>query len=123
MSKLLIQRFHSRKSLYHQNFRHGKMFNAVADAATLAVQVAGRSAPPTMALESTHGNAENPPAEATLAPITIIFGIALVGVGLFGFFGTGAEHKTALIPAFLGLPLILLGLLALKDSLRKHAMH
>jgi len=41
MSKLPIQRFHSRKPLYHKNIRRGKMFNAVADAATLAKAHAG----------------------------------------------------------------------------------
>ena len=30
---------------------------------------------------------------------------------------------TALIPAFAGFPILILGLVALKDSIRKHAMH
>src|SRR5438034_230558 len=53
----------------------------------------------------------------------MVFGILLIVLGLGGFFGTGAEHGTALIPAYFGTALLILGLLALKDSLRKHAMH
>jgi uncharacterized membrane protein len=58
-----------------------------------------------------------------MAPVAIGFGVLLILVGLAGYFGTGTESVTALIPAFVGLPLLLLGLLALKESLRKHAMH
>src|SRR5262249_20397898 len=58
-----------------------------------------------------------------LPAITIVFGALLVLVGLVGFFGTGSEHPTALIPAFIGLPLALLGALSFKDRLRKHTMH
>jgi hypothetical protein len=57
--------------------------------------------------------------------ITIAFGILLVALGLWGRFGTerGTESLTSLIPAFVGAPLLLLGLLALKESWLKHAMH
>jgi hypothetical protein len=57
--------------------------------------------------------------------VTILFGAALVGLGLWGWLGTeaGRNSITSLIPAFFGLPLALLGLLALKESLLKHAMH
>src|SRR5262249_22615161 len=58
-----------------------------------------------------------------MGPITIVFGVLLILLGLGGFIGTGAEHVTALIPTFIGLPLVLLGVLALKETLRKHAMH
>ena len=44
-------------------------------------------------------------------------------LGLAGFYGTGATHYTALIPAGFGALFLVLGLLALKASLRKHAMH
>jgi hypothetical protein len=33
------------------------------------------------------------------------------------------ESMTALIPAFFGVPILILGLLAFKESLRKHVMH
>jgi hypothetical protein len=55
--------------------------------------------------------------------ISLVFGLLLIALGLGGFFGTGGEHMTALIPAGFGLALAVLGLLALKDNLRKHAMH
>lgn len=53
----------------------------------------------------------------------LLFGAALIGVGLFGFVYTGSQHYTALIPAALGALLGVCGALALKDNLRKHAMH
>ncbi len=60
-----------------------------------------------------------------MAPVSIAFGIGLILVGLGFFFGTAGDqyHPTALIPAYFGLALLLLGLLALKEGLRKHAMH
>jgi Co/Zn/Cd efflux system component len=62
---------------------------------------------------------------ATVAGRTIGFGLLLIALGLWGYLGAEAEHRsvTALIPAFLGLALALLGALALKDGYRKHAMH
>jgi len=57
---------------------------------------------------------------------TIGFGVLLIILGVWSWADAGAEIKniTALIPAFLGLPLVLLGALAVwKDHLRKHAMH
>jgi hypothetical protein len=53
----------------------------------------------------------------------IVFGLALIGVGLFGFVETGSKHPTALIPAGIGLVIGACGVLAFKDSLRKHVMH
>ncbi|MEE8153779.1 MAG: hypothetical protein V3T53_02335 [Phycisphaerales bacterium] len=58
-----------------------------------------------------------------MARITIGLGLVLIGLGLGGFFGTGREHFTALIPVLFGLLLALLGVLALKEHMRKHAMH
>jgi hypothetical protein len=58
-----------------------------------------------------------------MGPITIVFGVLLILLGLGGFLWTGASHPTALIPAGFGMVLVLLGALALKESLRKHAMH
>ncbi len=55
--------------------------------------------------------------------IAMVFGLLLALLGVGGFVGTGNEHPTALIPAGFGLLLILLGALARKESLRKHAMH
>jgi hypothetical protein len=55
--------------------------------------------------------------------VSIIFGGLLIAVGLWGKFSTGTESWTALIPAFVGAPLVLAGLFALKESFLKHAMH
>jgi len=55
----------------------------------------------------------------------LIFGSALVLLGLGGFLATGAYAVTALIPAFFGLPLVILGLVGLRGSerARRHSMH
>lgn len=58
-----------------------------------------------------------------MAKITIVVGLILIALGLAGYFGTGTTSVTALIPAFFGAPILLLGCLSLKDSLRMHAMH
>jgi hypothetical protein len=57
--------------------------------------------------------------------ITTIVGLLLTALGLWGRFGTehGHESITSLIPAFVGVPLIPLGLLALNERFLKHAMH
>ena len=55
--------------------------------------------------------------------ITILFGVLLVATGLAGYFGTGAEHKTALIPAIIGAILFVCGLLAANESRRMMVMH
>ncbi len=57
--------------------------------------------------------------------VTVVIGILLTGLGAWGWFGQEAGHQsmTAWIPAFLGVPLIVLGLLAFKESLLKHTMH
>jgi len=55
--------------------------------------------------------------------ITLIFSILYIALGLVAFFLTGAIHKTALIPAYFGIVLLVLGLLGQKENLRKHVMH
>lgn len=55
--------------------------------------------------------------------IAILFGILEIALGVIVYFATGAKSVTALIPAFLGAVFVLCGLVALKPSLRKHAMH
>lgn len=57
---------------------------------------------------------------------TILFGLLLIGQGLFAYFvlaDADSKSITPLIPAMLGVPLTLLGLMALSPSMRKHAMH
>jgi amino acid permease len=56
--------------------------------------------------------------------ITLIAGILLDLVGIVGFFATGQESPTALIPSVFGTILVVCGILAMvKPSFRKHAMH
>jgi hypothetical protein len=59
----------------------------------------------------------------SLAVTTIGFGIALILLGLGGYFGTDRISLTALIPAAFGLPLVILGALARDEKRRKMAMH
>ncbi len=58
-----------------------------------------------------------------MAKITIVLGLVLIALGLGGYFGTGRESVTALIPALFGLPLLLLGLVARNERRRKTALH
>ena len=58
-----------------------------------------------------------------MAKITIGIGCVLIALGVGSYFGTGRTSMTALIPAFVGLPLALLGVVALNDRRRKYAMH
>jgi uncharacterized membrane protein len=57
-----------------------------------------------------------------MASTTIVFGILLTLLGLVGYAMTRTS-MTALIPSFFGLVLLILGLLARSESIRKHAMH
>jgi steroid 5-alpha reductase family enzyme len=58
-----------------------------------------------------------------MAPITLLFALAYILLGLGGFILTGSTHKTALIPCAFGVLFVLFGLLAFKEKLRKHVMH
>lgn len=58
-----------------------------------------------------------------MAKTSITFGIMLIILGLISYFGISSESVTALIPAFLGIPVLILGLLALNEKYLKHAMH
>jgi hypothetical protein len=54
----------------------------------------------------------------------MLFGAALIAVGVYGYVSTGSTHPTALIPAAIGAVLALLGGIALTGgAARKHAMH
>jgi hypothetical protein len=54
---------------------------------------------------------------------TIAIGTLLVIQGIGFYIGTDSKSVTALIPAFVGLPILLMELLAFKESARMHAMH
>ncbi len=55
--------------------------------------------------------------------VTLALGVCLVVLGIVGYYATGQVSKTALIPTWFGLVFVLLGAIASKASLRKHAMH
>lgn len=60
-----------------------------------------------------------------MAKVTLIFAALLIALGLVGYLGTGSEHPTALIPAWIGLVMGIGGLLAIspKEGRRKLFMH
>ena len=60
-----------------------------------------------------------------MAKVTVVFGILLVLLGVFGFVATGSVHHTALIPSAFGVLLAIFGLLAQTQdaSKRKLYMH
>jgi hypothetical protein len=59
----------------------------------------------------------------SMPKITIGVGAILVVVGLVAYIGSGAASVTALIPAFLGVALVILGLVGQNDARRMMAMH
>jgi len=52
-----------------------------------------------------------------------VFGLLLIGIGVGGYVGGDMASKTALIPAFFGLPILIASLIAFKEAFLKHAMH
>jgi mannose/fructose/N-acetylgalactosamine-specific phosphotransferase system component IIC len=60
-----------------------------------------------------------------LAKVTLVFALLLVALGLVGYVGTGSQHATALIPAWIGLALGIFGFLAISpdERQRKLFMH
>ena len=58
-----------------------------------------------------------------MSATTLAFAFAYLLLGFTGFVLTGSTHKTALIPCIFGILFLVFGLLARKDSLRKHVMH
>jgi uncharacterized membrane protein len=55
--------------------------------------------------------------------ISIVFGVLLSALGIYGYFGMGRISITALIPLFIGIPIIILGVLAFDEQKLKHSMH
>ena len=55
--------------------------------------------------------------------VTIVFGLLLAALGVYGYTSAVPAHVTALIPAFFGVAFIVLGALATRPSLLRHAMH
>lgn len=55
--------------------------------------------------------------------VSVIYGLVLILLGLVGYFGFGRVSFTALIPAFLGVLILIAGILARDEKRRRHAMH
>lgn len=58
-----------------------------------------------------------------MASITRLLGVGLIILGVVAYVATEASSPTALLPAALGLVLAVLGFVAGREHLRKHAMH
>jgi multisubunit Na+/H+ antiporter MnhF subunit len=58
-----------------------------------------------------------------MAKVTIVFGVALIALGLVGFLGTGSVHYTALIPAWIGLLLSGLGIMANTPDAKRRGIY
>jgi hypothetical protein len=58
-----------------------------------------------------------------MAKVGVWIGLALTLLGVGTYFATGRQSVTALIPAFFGVPLAGLGVMAGDDRRRKMAMH
>lgn len=54
--------------------------------------------------------------------VTLWFGVIMVLFGIVSYIGTGATSLTALIPAFLGVPIALLGIAARNEQRRTMAL-
>jgi hypothetical protein len=57
-----------------------------------------------------------------MAKLTIGFGVVLILLGAWGFFGTGSAHPTALIPAYFGLALAIAGALAITENAKRRML-
>lgn len=55
------------------------------------------------------------------AKLTLAYGLALIALAII--FVILTQQPTALIPVGIGLPAAILGFIAFKDNLRKHAVH
>jgi len=60
-----------------------------------------------------------------MAKVTLVFALLLIALGLVGYWGSGSQHPTALIPAWFGVALGIFGMLAISPSegRRKLFMH
>ena len=58
-----------------------------------------------------------------MAKLSITYGVIFILMGLISYFGISSESITALIPAFFGIPMLVLGWLGLNEKYLKHAMH
>lgn len=57
-----------------------------------------------------------------MAKLTLVFGIVLILLGIFGYTATGSQHPTALIPAGFGLLLGIFGFLAITPDPKRRML-
>lgn len=55
--------------------------------------------------------------------LSMVFGILMIALGVTGYAISESKSMTALIPCIFGALLIVSGLLAKRENMRKHAMH
>lgn len=58
-----------------------------------------------------------------MARTTVVFGVILILLGIFGFVATGSHAPTALIPAYVGIVLGILGLLSMAEDAGKRKLY
>lgn len=58
-----------------------------------------------------------------MSKLSIAYGVIFILIGLISYFGISSESITALIPAFFGIPMLILGWLGLNEKYLKHTMH
>jgi hypothetical protein len=57
-----------------------------------------------------------------MAKVTLVFAFLLIVLGLVGYFNTGSQHPTALIPTWWGLALVIGGFLAISPDERRRRL-
>ena len=58
-----------------------------------------------------------------MSKLSIAYGVIFILMGLISYFGISSESITALIPAFFGILMLILGWLGLNEKYLKHTMH
>lgn len=58
-----------------------------------------------------------------MAKLSITYGVIFILMGLISYFGISSESITALIPTFIGIPMLVLGWLGVNEKYLKHTMH
>src|SRR4030067_3788648 len=58
-----------------------------------------------------------------MSKLSITYGVIFILMGVISYFGISSESITALIPAFFGIPMLILGWLGLNEKYLKHTMH
>lgn len=58
-----------------------------------------------------------------MAKLSITYGVIFILMGLISYFGISSESITALIPAFFGIPMLILGWFGQNEKYLKHTMH